>query len=197
MADYRAIFVTCEAIIRLLRSSAQQENFNNELEFRVYMAKDFAQPMNSGVSLFLYRILPNGSHRIPAGRSGPGGRRFRSQLPLDLHFILTVWGQNASLQHTLAGWMMRVMEDTPILPSGLLDVVAGGVFQAAETVEVSLAELTNEDMLRLWDVLVPTDIYQLSVPYVARNIWIESSRSEQDGPPVQERNFDLGLIEAQ
>src|SRR5438309_398907 len=142
MADYRAITIACEAVMYLLRTSYQPEDFNNnELEFRVYLAKDFAQPMTAGVSLFLYRVMHNGSHRTPSGRLGPQGERYRTQLPVDLHFLLTAWAQEASLQHTIAGWMMRTMEDTPILPVSLLNAVTPDVFRPDETVEISLTEL--------------------------------------------------------
>src|SRR5215813_3237760 len=113
MANFRAIAAVCDAVIYLLQTSYRPEDFNNELEFKVYLAKDFSKPMAAGVSLFLYRIFHNGSHRIPNGRIGPNGQRVRTQLPLDLHFLLTVWGKDASLQNTVAGWMMRILEDTP------------------------------------------------------------------------------------
>src|SRR5437868_4491956 len=86
LADYRAIAAVSEAVIELLqaRYTAEPNFFNNQLEFRVYLAKDFAQPMAAGVSVFLYRIYPNGTVRTPRGRPGPAGQRYRNQLPLDL-----------------------------------------------------------------------------------------------------------------
>jgi hypothetical protein len=190
MANYRGIMAVCEAVIHLLRSSAQSEEFNNELEFEVYLPKDFSEStITSGVSLFLYRIFPNGTHRTPSGRIGPNGQRYQTQLPLDLLFLLTAWGQDASLQHTIAGWMMRVLENTPILPAGLLNTVAPDVFQSDETVEIILAELSNEEMFQIWQTLPENVAYQLSVPYIARNVRIESTQTLADGQPIQERVF--------
>ncbi len=100
MADFRAIGAVCETVMQVLRMHYRPEDFNNELEFKVYLARNFTQPMSGGVSLLLYRVSPNGSHRTPAGRLGPGGRRYRTQLPLDRHFLLTAGGKDASLQHT-------------------------------------------------------------------------------------------------
>jgi hypothetical protein len=189
MADFRAITAVTQAIIFTLQSNYDPDDFNNDLEFEVYVASDFAKPMKAGVSLFLYRVLPNGVHRPPAGRLAPDGQRYRNMLPLDLHFLLTVWGSDATLQHTIAGWMMRVLEDTPILPAGLLNAAAPDAFNGDETVEVGLADLRTEDLFHLWETIVQND-YQLSVPYVARSIRIESTQILQSGQPVQERMFD-------
>lgn len=194
MADFRAITAVTQAIIYTLQTNYNPADFNNDLEFEVYVAGDFSSPMTAGVSLFLYRLLPNGSHRPPSGRLAPDGRRYRNMLPLDLHFLLTVWGTDASLQHTIAGWMMRVLEDTPILPAGLVNAVAPDVFNGDETVEISLADLGTEDLFHIWETIVQND-YQLSIPYIARNIRIESTQILQSGQPVQERSFDYAKVE--
>jgi len=183
MADYRAIAAVCESIVQLLRSNCQPNLFNNELEFKVYAHDDFADPMDAGVSLFLYRILPNGFHRISSDRLRPDGVRYQTQMPLDLCFLLTVWGRSASLQNQVAGWMMRILEDTPILPAGLLNSVAPDAFHADETVEIILDDLSTEDLLRLWETLLPNR-YQLSVPYKARNVRIESTERLTIGEPI-------------
>jgi hypothetical protein len=192
MADFRAISAVSEAVIALLRANylAAPQAFNNELEFQIYLAKDFSQPMTAGVSLFLYRIYPNGTHRNPRGRPGPQGEQFRNQLPLDLHFILTAWAQDASLQHLIAGWMMRMLEDTPNLPPGLLNQNFSDLFRPDEGVVVSPAELSTEELLRMWEVIV-NNAYQISVPYVARYVKIESSLLIDTGRPIQERTFDM------
>jgi hypothetical protein len=180
MADYRAVASITETVLQFLRSNYNPTDFDQELEFKVFTARDFVKPPNAGVSLFLYRIFPNGVHRTPPGRVGPDGRRFPPLLPLDLHMLLTVWGREASLQHTIAGWMMRTLEDQPIYPASMLNATSPGVFRPDETVELSLTELTNEDLLRIWDALVQ-NVYQLSVPYVARVVRIESSRPIVEG----------------
>ena len=117
------------------------------------------------------------------------GRHFRPQLPLDLYYLLTAWAKDASLQHTIAGWMMRVLEDTPSLPAGLLNHRGVQIFQPEETVQLAVAELETETLFRIWEVIV-NNAYQISVPYIARNVKIESDLTTSDGSPVQERLLD-------
>jgi hypothetical protein len=195
MADYRGVMAVGEAVMNLLRSSYRPEDFNTELEFRTFTARDFGQNViQTGVSLFLYRIFPFGVHRTPTGRLDAQGRRMQTLLPLELHFLLTFWAQEASLQHAIAGWTMRTLEDSPVLPAGVLNAAAEGSFRSDEVIEVGLAELSNEDLLRIWEVL-GLNVYQLSVPYLARPIRIESvQRRLEDGDGlVQERVQDAGV----
>jgi hypothetical protein len=147
----------------------------------------------NGVSLFLYRILPNGIRRTPPGRIGADGRRMPTMLPIEVHFLLTMWAGQPSLQHVLAGWTMRVMEGLALMPAALLNAAVPGTFAPDETVEIALSDLRTEDLLRLYEVLSPS-VYQLSVPYVARIIQIEARGPslERAGPPVQERTQEVG-----
>lgn len=195
MANHKAIYAVCEGVLRLLKSNCETVDFNcAQMEYGVYLAKHFREPMKTGVSLFLYRVFPNSSHRTPGGRIAPDGRRYGTQLPLDLHFLLTAWGAEASLQHTITGWMMRVLEDEPILPPGLLNSLEPDIFHQDETVEVNLDDLKNEDLLSIWRDMVDCK-YQLSIPYVARNIRIESTRLMDTGAPVIRRVFAGGKMQ--
>jgi len=193
MATYRAVGATCEAIVRLLQQSWQRDLFDGaDLQFEVYRTRDFATPMDAGVSLFLYRAQVNSVQRTPPGRLEPGGRRRRTQLPLDLHFLLTPWAKDASLEQVILGWMMRTIEDTPILPAGVLNTLTADVFDAEETVEIVVGQLSNEEMFRIWDVL-PND-YQISVPYVARIVRIDSLMDFREDGPVITRELDFGVL---
>jgi hypothetical protein len=190
VASTRAIAGACEAIVRLLRTRFDPQDFGGAtLDFQVYVAEDFARPMEEGVSLFLYRIYHNGTQRIPAGRLLPDGSRERTKLPVDLHFLLTAWAKKASLQHEIAGWMMRVLEDTPTLTPDLLNAYRAGVFFPEEAVDMAPAQLSVEDMFHIWEVMI-NHVYQLSVPYQARLLQLESGLIIPAGVPVQERVSD-------
>jgi hypothetical protein len=191
MATLSAIAATSEAIIRLLRSSYDPTQFNSaSLDFQVYVANDFLNPMDEGVSLLLYRIFQDGTNRTPPGRLLPNGQRGPTRLPLELHFILTAWAKTASLQHELAGWMMRTLEDHPILYPSLLNSYKPDVFYPEETVEIGLAELSTEDLFNIWDVII-RHVYQLSVPYVARVVRIESTLSDLASSKVRHRSMEF------
>ena len=195
MADFRAIRGVTEAVVHLLRTSYDSADFDNELEFRVYTARDFSNPISNGVSLFLYRVYGFGTQRMPPGRLAPNGERMQTELPLELHFLLTFWGREASLQHTIAGWAMRMLEDAPVIPSGVLNTVASGIFHDDESIQICLAELRTEDLFRIWDVL-DVDIYQLSVPYLARVVSIESVHRNRavEGGAVQDRTLQAAVM---
>jgi hypothetical protein len=191
MATTSAISAVTESVIRLLRTAYDPAQFNDaQLDFQVYVANDFLSPMDEGVSLLLYRIYPDGWPRTPPGRLQPDGQRERAKLPLELHFMLTAWAKQATLQHEIVGWLMRTMEDNPIFYPSLLNSYKPNVFYTDETVSVSLAQLSVEDMFNIWDVMI-RHVYQLSVPYVARVVEIESKLSLIQGIPIQQRDFNF------
>ena len=195
MADFRAIEAVGEALVQVLRLSYDADDFDGHgLQVLAYTAQQFAQPMTAGASLFLYRVRVNGAHRTPCGRLGPDGRRALTRLPLDLHYLLTAWAQDASLQHRIVGWAMRALEDTPILPYGFLESVAPEVFEPDEALEVILDDLPTEDLVRVWESLGQHVGYRVSVPYLVRNVRIDSRLSTSSGPSVQERLMRYELL---
>lgn len=193
MAEFHAIQVTCDAVMRLLQESYRPDLIEpaTSLQFAVYGTADFKDHMTQGVSLFLYRVHVNATQRSPLVKDPVGNMR-RQLLPLDLHFFITVWAQQASLQHAILGWTMRLLEDTPILSSSLLNGVREDTFRGDETVEVVTGQLTNEELMRIWDDLGTE--YQLSVPYVARVVRIESLYELSQGEPVTKRQFEYGAL---
>lgn len=197
MADFRAIRAVGESLMALLESSYRARDFNDIVaDFRMFTSRDFTNnAITNGASLFMYRLYCNGAFRMPPGRIGSDGKRMDTQLPLELHFLITVWGGEASYQYELAGWIMRLIEDTPTLPASILNSTAMNVFHADETVDITHADLKTEDLLRIWEVL-GVNAYQLSIPYVARVVNIESIQtlaSEFD-ERVQERVQDVALL---
>ncbi len=193
MAGIHAIQTTCEAVVRLLQESYRPDLIESQmnLQFEVYATPDFKNHMTQGLSLFLYRVHVNQSQRAPLGKY-PDGRARRPQLPLDLHLLLTAWGTKASLQHVILGWAMRVLEDNPVLPAALLNGVRSGVFRDDETVELVVGQLSNEELMRIWDDLGTE--YQLTVPYVARLVRIDSEIEIAQAGPVKQRSYNYGTL---
>lgn len=194
MASFQAIETVSDVLVRLLQASHDPEDFGGQrLHFAVYQGEDFrsagSNSLTTGVSLFLYRVVVNGSVRTPPGRRLPSGDRQRTQLPLDLHYLVTIWATSATTQHQIAGWIMRTFESTPIIPEGVLHGARPNVFTPDETVEIVLNDLTNEDLFRIWDILGAS--YHLSIPYLVRNVRIEAHETVTEGPPVEERIFDF------
>jgi hypothetical protein len=173
-----------------------------DIRFQVYQPDDFSNAMStrrvtSGASVFLYRALPNLFHRNPSGDRLPDGRRQYSKLPLDLHLLVTIWGDTPQTQNRLLGWVMRTLEDYPLIPASVLNLVSNTpVFDPDESVELLLSEMGYEELLQVWDMLGTGDLhYQITIPYLVRNLMIESRRVIPVGEPVQVRTMDMQQLE--
>lgn len=129
------------------------------------------------LSLFLYRVDFNKTMR--AAWSAVGHVDGESHLPLDLHFLLTAWADNAENEYRIVGRAMQCLENTPILTGPMLDPLTD--WTTDEAVQVCLEDLTTEDVMRTFDSL-PVD-YKLSIPYVARVIVINGGE-QHPSPPV-------------
>lgn len=193
MATYAAIAATSEAIVGLLRRARPKDEFT-KAAFEVYQGNDFESPMNEGISLYLYRVTVNASRRNMPPTVTPEGRRMRPPIPLDLHYLLSAWGQSYDTQHRLIGWAMREIENTPVIPAGVLNSTGpdADVFRPEETVEIICDPLPLADMINLWETLKPKSNRPLSVNYVARMVAIESRVEIHEYAPVQTRGFDYG-----
>jgi hypothetical protein len=189
LANHQSIGSTAEAVTRLLEQSWQPTLLGGiEPQFEVYHGKDFSNPMTTGISVFVYQVGVDPVQRtLP-----PALPHHRPPLPVRISLLLTAWAQDASTEHYLLGWAMRAIADNPVLSAGFLNAASPDVFRPEETVELAPAELTNDEVFQLWQVL-PSSL-QLSVPYLARVIRIESDLLDTDAGPVQERDLVMGSV---
>jgi hypothetical protein len=193
MATYPAIAITGQAILKLLTESCPRAEFG-AVSFELFHVGNFSQPrpMDEGISLFLYRLGVNAARRNLPSQVKLNGLRYRPPLPLDLYYLLTAWAKSAAKQQRLLGWAMRVLEDTPLLPSGLLNDVGPEpeIFQPNETVEIIYEPLSLQDMYNIWSVLKASP--QLSASYVVRAVSIDSTVLITEAALVQTRALDFG-----
>lgn len=120
------------------------------------------------LTIYLYRVDLNKTMR--AGWAAVGSQNGRAHLPLDLHYLLTAWGDNAEFEHRILGRTLQSLEAMPVLSGPLLHT--SGAWATNEAVQLVLEEITTEAVMRTFDSL-PHD-YKLSVPYVARVVRVDS-----------------------
>jgi hypothetical protein len=188
MAAYPAIAATSQAVLGLLDGASVGSEFAG-IAFAHYHVKQLEDPMTEGISLVLYRITI-GAGRNRAVRIGLDGIRYRPGLPLDLHYLVTAWAPDPIRQQRMLAWAVRVLEDTPILPAGVLNQQAPepAVFGPEESVELVWEALSLQDTFDLWQGLRTK---QPSATYVARMVVIDSDVSIHEYPDVQTRELDL------
>jgi hypothetical protein len=189
VATYHAIAALSQAILGLLEQACPKPEFAG-VQFALYLASNFQNPMDEGVSLYLYRVGTSSRRNLPP-RLGPSGERYRPPLPIDLYYLLTTWAKTPEKQQRLLGWCLRELGDMPILPSGLLNHYGPepDTFHADETVELVFEPLSLQEMANLWEPLKPH--LQVSATYVARMVTIESTLPVTDAGVVQTREFDF------
>jgi hypothetical protein len=121
------------------------------------------------VSVLVYRVEVNRTMR--STWAAVGSHDGRGHLPIDLHVLLTPWGENALDELRILGAVMQSLDATPTFSGPLIDSL--GAFEANEGVQVVPEDLAIEDLMRIFDPL-PVD-FKLSVGYVVRMVRIDSA----------------------
>jgi hypothetical protein len=137
--------------------------------------------LGTTLSLFLYRVTMS-EHLRNAGRLN-GSSEGVGPLSLDLHYLMTVWANSALAEHAILAWAMYQLHRHPVLDSSSLSPEAE--WGAGDVIHLIPAELSNEDIMRIWDALEPP--YRLSVSYIARVVRIDTERRETHRPVVATR----------
>jgi hypothetical protein len=201
MASFQAIAVTGNTIRNLLAEASPRHVFPGA-EFQLFRTANLVSPSftDLGVSIYLYRVAYNATRRNLPSRRHLNGDRFKPSVPLDLHFLLTAWAKAPEQQWALLAWAIRAIEDTPVLPAGLLNQNAGSdpdgtprnVFGEDESVELVGENLSLQDTVNIWEIARHSQ--QPSISIVARSVLIDSIVQMPVGEPVQTRAFDLATL---
>lgn len=194
MANVRAIHSVGSSLATYLNNT-YPEPYRTEqpCTFRLRGSAEMVAPNDSDgttASLFLYRVIMN-EHLRNAGRGIDPARR-SIPLSVDLHYLLTVWTDNALEEHTILAWAMLQLHQHPVLDASSLSPEAG--WSSGDVIQLIPAELSTEDVMRIWDALDPP--YRLSVSYIARVVRIDPD-STPDSRPVVASRFSLTDREAQ
>jgi hypothetical protein len=164
----------------------------------------------SQLNLFLYQVTPNAGWRNVAlpSRNGLGDRLTNPPLALDLHYLLTAYGEKELHTEILLGYGMQLLHETPVLtrdairrslaPADPLDIgdlpttmkglYGAGLAEQIEQIKICPMSISTEEISRLWSAFQAR--YRPTAAYQATAVLIESrSGSARATLPVRERNF--------
>jgi Pvc16 N-terminal domain len=158
------------------------------------------------LNIFLYRTSANqGWHDAGLPAYGANGTRASNPpLALDLHYLLTAYG-NADLQaEILLGYAMHVLHERPvldrtairtaldpspldasILPQELQALVASDLADQVEAVTVTPEPMDTEEMSRLWSAMQAH--YRPTAGYLVSVVLIEARKPARTPLPVLSR----------
>jgi hypothetical protein len=149
-----------------------------------------------GVNIFLYEIAPNAAVRnrdLPT-RSGNGQAVQRPAAALDLHYLMSFYGDDELGAQRVLGSVVRHLHSQPLLTRKMIqDTVQAHLFlatsnlaDAVDSVRFSPLSLSLEELSKLWSIFFQTT-YVLSAAYRASLVFIEEELAPVTPLPVLER----------
>ena len=189
MANVRAIHSVGSSVATFLRNTypaAQGGQPMPACTFELLSCGQLAGPVDEDthIGLWLYRVTMNEHARQPR----PGAARLAQALSVDLHYLLTAWAGNALDEQTTFAWALRQLHLHPLLDASSLSPEAG--WTREEVIQWVPAELSTEDVMRIWDAVDPS--YRLSASYVARVVRIDPDEDTASFAPVVARRDVYG-----
>ncbi len=171
MANVLATYSVGSSLVTYLRNAFPDSlRSRAPFQFSLVSSAELAaetEPRNV-LTLFLYRITQNEHLRSRTTPADPP--RANPPLSIDLHYLLTAWGDDAFAEQAVMTWAMRELQMHPVLDSSSLSPDGG--WGPADVVQLIPAELTSDELFRIWDLLAPK--YRLTVSYIARVVRIDT-----------------------
>ena len=130
MSNFRALAVVTATLEHVLQDAANQAVGQADVRVGAPTAK-LAEDGSPLINLFLFRVLPNTQHRndhFPS-RDGGGKQRARARVHLDLHYVLSFYGDAAKFEpERLYGAAALALEHAPGLSVAAISYYVVGLF---------------------------------------------------------------------
>jgi len=156
---------------------------------------------DKGVNIYLYQVSSNSSWRnedLPTRRDDSTIAQ-RPRAALDLHYLLTFYGEEAHLEpQRLLGSVVATLHAQPVLTrQRIRDAISNAengflngsdIAEEIELVKFTSIPLSLEELYNLWSGFFQTS-YSLSVAYQASVVFVEGMEIPQRALPVLERSL--------
>lgn len=155
------------------------------------------------VNIFLYRVEPNAALRnadVPT-RDSDGALLSRPRAAIDLHYLLTVHGDDSKFEPQLIlGAVIRSLHTQPILTRKAIEdaikppghaLKLSDLAQAPEMVRFTPLPLSLDELSKLWSVFFQTK-YALSMAYLASVVVIDAE--VEATPPLPVRSHSVVVV---
>jgi len=191
MSTIYSVYSVGDSLATFLRSTYPEPlRTEHPCDFRLISSGELEEnkDMGTSVTLYLYRLdidkhARNNSHpNYLYGTQKP--------LSLCLYYIFIIWADNPLVENTIAAWVMSQMHRHPVLDQSILS--SSGGWQPDDQVFIVPIEMSNEDLMRMWEAMAPS--YRLSLPYIARVVRIDPD-SFEDALPVVATRYRSGELE--
>lgn len=190
MADVFSVHSVGDSLVTFLRDTYPEPlRSDYPCEFRLISSGELEEgdDLGTAVTLYLYRLdIDNHTRNTPQPQRP---RAMPMPLSLCLHYLFIIWADTPLAEHTIAAWVMSQMHQHPVLDQSTLSKTGG--WRPDDQVFIIALEMSNEDLMRLWDAINPT--YRLSLPYLARVVRIDPDSAEE-GRPVVATRYDYGEV---
>jgi hypothetical protein len=163
----------------------------------------------SQLNLFLYQVTPNtgwSNERLPTIDGSGRTRLANPLLALDLHFLLSAYGNSDYHREILLGYAMQILHDNPVvsrqsvrtaldpspgvgtdLPAALRALADCGLADQVEQLRITHERLNTEEVSKLWTAF--QSHYRPTAAYMVTVVLIESTHPAHSPLPVLERKL--------
>jgi hypothetical protein len=158
-------------------------------------ARDYKQDGGEWLNLFLYQTILNGAWRnADMPRQVRSGETGHPPLALNLHYLITAYGENEARGHEILGRAMSILHDHMLLDGLEIERVTAGALpdsdlhRQLERVRIMPIPLSLEEISKMWSGFQTQ--YRLSTAYEAAVVLIESTRPPRAPLPVLRQGKD-------
>jgi hypothetical protein len=141
------------------------------------------------LNLYLYRLSPNSARRRVHTSVTPGEQHTGVALALDLHYLLTAYGERDFQAEMLLGYAAQCLQATPVLSREIISaalasfeagnassgtqaaLASSNLAQQVEDIKITPEFLSLEDTSKLWSSLQARA--RLSITYLVSVVLIE------------------------
>lgn len=195
MSNYLAVAQATEALRQFV---SRRVTADVGFAVRVLAQKPFTEaPAEPTITVFMYEVVPNPSLRnldAPT-RAADGTLLTKPQAAIDLHYLISFYGDEAELQpQKLLGSVVRSLHTNPVLLEEDLNAAAlrppllgADLAASPQKVRLTPTKLDVDDLYKLWTMLIQVP-YALSVLYQGTLVLLDGDGVPAAGKPVLRRN---------
>lgn len=206
MSNHLAVATVTAALGQIVHSAAQAAVGGVTLRFGRPVAPGTGVTERR-VHVYLYQVTPNAALRntdLPT-RSSDGRTTLRPQAALELHYLLSFYGDDQQLEpDRMLGAVARDLHARPLLSAqNIADVIASqpllsesDLGSAVERVRFTPVTLSLDEHSKLWSVMVQTP-HALSMAFLASVVLLDAVEQATPALPVLRRGDDDRGVDAQ